>query len=244
MSLLTIRQAHAQEDTLGSLGALTVGLGLGLGFQPDSRTCETAGSGRPLTPGGSGCALFAGGVDASFLWRGRVGASLGLWSVAGQAAVPQGVPPSGQAPAAYPDRISIPLLLDVRPLAFFRWGDDGSYLRRLTHGVRLAIGPSFELVRTSSDSSLDFADRTGSIAKSLLGMHLSLDGEIPLHASLPSALSLRVSLRALYVPVVALNDGMVQSAIVGADQTPAMLSSTLQGYATHFQFLMGLAYYL
>lgn len=228
----------------GSLGALTVGIGASMGFQVDERACDTAGSARTLA-GGKGCALFLGGVDGSFLWRGAVGASLGLWSVSGQSAVAQGQPPNGQAPAAFPDRISVPLLIDLRPLAFAKLGEEGSYLRRLSHGVRLALGPSFEIVRTSSDSSFDFGNRMGSLGSVLFGLHGSLDGELPLLGSQASSLSLRLSLRFLHVPVIVLNDGAVQSALISrSDLTPNMLAMSPQGYTSHFQFGMGFVYYL
>ena len=228
----------------GSLGALTVGIGVGLGFHADSRACDTAGSARTLIAGG-GCALFLGGVDGSFLWRGKLGASLGLWSVSGQAAVAQGQPPSVQAPAAFPDRVSVPLLFDARPLAFAALGTEGSYLRRLSHGVRVALGPSLEIVRTASDSSIQYGERFGNVAQTLFGLHGSIDGELPLLTSLPSSLSLRLSLRFLYVPVIVLNDGAVQSSLIPvSDQTPNMLATSYQGYASHFQFALGLVYYL
>ena len=241
IALFLSSQARADH---GSLGALTIGIGAGMGFQVDERACDTAGTARTLA-GGKGCALFLGGVDGSFLWRGRVGASIGLWSVSGQSAVAQGQPPNGQAPAAFPDRVSVPVLVDLRPLSFTGMGEPGSFLRRLSHGVRLALGPSLEIVRTSSDSSFDYGNRSGSVAGVLFGLHGSLDGELPLLVSQPSSLSLRVSLRFLHVPVVVLNDGAVQSAPVSrSDLTPNMLAMTPQGYASHFQFALGFVYYL
>jgi hypothetical protein len=54
-----------------------------------------------------------------------------------------------------------------------------------------------------------------------------------------SALSLRVSLRLLYVPQVVLNEGSVQSAPFVADS-----SYEPQGYGLRTQLLFGLAYYL
>jgi hypothetical protein len=242
--LLGLGRSSSARAEHGSLGALTVGLGVGLGFQADSRACDTAGSPRTLV-GGKGCALFLGGVDGSLLWRGALGVSLGLWSVSGQAAVAQGQPPSGQAPAAFPDRISVPLLFDVRPLAFAKLGSDGSYLRRMAHGLRLALGPSVEIVRTASDTSIQYGERFGNVAATLFGLHGSLDGELPLLTSQPSSLSLRLSLRFLYVPAIVLNDGAVQSSLISnSEQTPNMLATSYQGYASHFQLALGLVYYL
>ena len=244
VSLIALGLSSQARAEHGSLGALTVGIGAGMGFQVDERACDTAGTARTLA-GGKGCALFLGGVEGSFLWRGRVGASIGLWSVSGQSAVAQGQPPNGQAPAAFPDRVSVPVLVDLRPLSFAGIGEPGSFLRRFSHGVRLALGPSLEIVRTSSDSSFDYGNRSGSVAGVLFGLHGSLDGELPLLVSQPSSLSLRVSLHFLHVPVVVLNDGAVQSALVRrSDLTPNMLAMTPQGYASHFQFALGFVYYL
>lgn len=243
LAVVTGRSRPARAEH-GSLGTLTLGIGASMGFQSDDRGCDTAGTARNLV-GGKGCALFLGGVDGSFLWRGSIGASLGLWSVSGQAAIAQGQPPSGQAPAAFPDRISVPLMVDLRPLSFAQLGEPGSFLRRMSHGVRLALGPSVEIVRTSSDSSIDFGNRIGNVGSVLFGLHGSLDGEIPLLVSQPSSLSLRLSLHFLHVPVVVLNDGAVQSALVGrSDLTPTMLAASPQGYASHFQFALGFVYYL
>lgn len=228
-------QARAE---LGSLGALTVELSVGAGFQTDSRPCDTAGTNRSV-PGTATCILWGGGVDASLLWRGHIGAALGLWSIAGQAAVI----PDGGSGAAFPDRVSVPLLVDFRPFSFVLPSSQNGYLSRFLYGLRLAVGPSLEIVRTSSDSSLAAGDRTGSVAASLVGANLFISGEVPLTSS-PSGLALRFSTRLLYAPIVVLNDGLVQSApIVSTDSTPATLTTTFQGYTTHVQVYLGLAYY-
>ena len=70
-------------------------------------------------------------------------------------------------------------------------------------------------------------------------MHALLDGEIPLVASAANSLSLRVSVRLLYVPKISLNDGTVLSQPF--DPTS---SSEPQGYGLRTQLLFGLAYYL
>jgi len=230
-------QEGVARAELGSLGRLTVGMALSAGFQPDARRCQVAGDSRN-TPG-SGCALLVGGIDASFLWRGRLGASILLSSTAGQASVPQATEAGMEAPPAFPDRVSVALALDVRPLGFLVRKDDHSYQARLLHGLRLGIGPSLEVVRTALDSSIDAGVRTRSVAASLIGLHTLLDGEVPLLANMASALSLRVSLRLLYVPQVVLNEGSVQSAPFVADS-----SYEPQGYGLRTQLLFGLAYYL
>jgi hypothetical protein len=229
-----IATAHAD---LGSFPKLTVGLGLLAGFQTDSRPCQVAGASRNAP--GSGCALFAAGIDGSFLWRGRIGAALALSSTAGQAAVPQASEPGADAPPAFPDRVSLALALDVRPLGFFVRDGDRSYQARLLHGFRLGIGPSLELVRTALDSSIDAGVRNRNLPSALIGMHALIDGEIPLLADMASALSLRISVRLLYAPQISLNEGSVQSApfTPTTDYEP-------QGYGLRTQLLFGFVYYL
>jgi len=224
---------------LGSTGAVSVGLAVSAGIQPDSRGCETAGTSRSVTRS-SGCILWAGGFDAAILWRGHIGGSLGVWSVSGQAAKN----PQGENGPGIPDRVSVPLLVDLRPLSFFVLASQQSYLSRLLYGVRLGIGPSLEFVRTSSDSSYAWGQRIGAPARALIGMHASLDGEVPLRAT-ANGLALRLSTRFLYVPAVVLNDGVVQSVPIGTtEQSPSELAMSFQGYATHIQVYLGLVYYL
>jgi hypothetical protein len=170
-----------------------------------------------------------------------VGVSLGLFSVAGQGAVPQKQPGSDQAPPAFPDRISVPLLLDTRPFSILAAASGSGYLARFLHGIRFGVGPSFELVRTSSDSSIAWGQRIGDPVRTAIGAHFTLDLEVPLHAAAASAVSLRLSGRLLYVPLVPLNGGDVRSADFAADP-PA--GSTFLGYGTHGQIFLGFVYYL
>jgi hypothetical protein len=183
--------------------------------------------------------MWAGGVEGMFLWRGRIGAALGVYSVAGQAAQS----PAGQTGAAFPDRVSVPLLVDIRPLAFIVSANQSGYVSRLLHGLRFGLGPSIELARTSSDSSYAWGQRIGQPGKAIVGAQFSLDGEIPLQSS-PNGLSLRLSTRILYAPIAVLNDGAVQSAVVTGADSPTALSAMFQGYATHVQVYLGLVYYL
>lgn len=228
---------------LGSLGKVTIGLGLSGGIQPDGRSCDVGGSSRSvaLPDGSSSCVLWAGGIEGSILWRGHLGVALGLYSVAGQAAVPQMQAGSDQAPPAFPDRISVPLLLDTRPFSILGAAAGTSYLARFLHGIRFGLGPSFELVRTSADSSIAWGQRIGEPARTSIGAHFTLDIEVPLHAAAASALSLRLSGRLLYVPLVPLNNGDVRSANFDADP-PA--GTTFLGYGTHGQLFLGFVYYL
>jgi hypothetical protein len=242
LALFGLGLARPAAAELGSTGAVTVAIGVGGGFQLDRRACDTAGSSR-TTPTGQ-CVLWAGGLDLSLLWRGHLGASLGLWSVSGQAAVIPSAPDGPSPAAAFPDRVSLPLLFDLRPLSFFVAPGSSSYLDRVLYGLRLGLGPSIEIVRTASDSSLDWGRRIGEPLRSLVGMHASLDGELPLQSG-PSGLSLRLSARLLYVPLVVLNDAAVQSAPVSTtDVTPAQLPKSFVGYASHAQLFLSLVYYL
>lgn len=230
--------SSAARAELGSLGPVTIGVAVAAGLQPDKRSCETAGSSRSFPTTGA-CIQWAGGVEGSILWRGHVGLAMGVFSVAGQAAQA----PQGQTAAAFPDRVSVPFLLDFRPLSFLLGGRPASYLSRVMYGLRIGLGPSVEIVRTSSDSSIMWGQRLGQPAKALLGGQFSLDAEVPLSRSV-SGLSLRLSTRILYAPIVVLNDGAVQSSPVANMQTPIELSSMFQGYASHVQLFLGLIYYL
>ncbi len=234
---------RAARADLGSLGATTIGLAIAGGVQPDSRSCDVGGSSRSLRlPDGSGaCMLFAGGVEASFLWRGHLGVALGLYSVAGQAAVPQKQPGSDVAPPAFPDRVSVPLLLDLRPLSVLAAATGTGYLARFLHGIRLGLGPSFELVRTAGDTSLAWGERIGEPLKTAIGAHFTFDIEVPLHAAAASALSLRLSARLLYVPLIPLNNGDVRSAQFELE--PAA-EERFVGYGPHGQAFLGFVYYL
>jgi len=240
LAVLAPRAAHAD---LGSLGATTIGLAIAGGVQPDSRSCDVGGSSRSIRlPDGSGaCLLWAGGVEASVLWRGHLGVALGLYSVAGQAAVPQKQPGSDVAPPAFPDRVSVPLLLDLRPLSILSAATGTGYLARFLHGLRLGLGPSFELVRTAGDTSLAWGQRIGEPIKTAIGAHFTIDVEVPLHAAAASALSLRLSARLLYVPLIPLNNGDVRSAQFELDP-PA--GESFVGYGTHAQAFLGFVYYL
>jgi hypothetical protein len=235
--------AVARAD-LGSLGATTIGIALAAGLQPDSRSCDVGGQSHSLPlPGSSmgACLLWAGGVEGMLLWRGHLGVALGLYSVAGQAAVRQKQDPPDQNLPAFPDRVSVPLLLDTRPFSILEAASGTGYLARFLHGIRFGLGPSFELVRTSSDSSLAWGQRVGEPVKAAIGAHFTFDLEVPLHAAAASALSLRLSTRVLYVPLVPLNDGVVRSA--GFDDVPPV-GSTFSGYGTHAQIYLGFVYYL
>ncbi len=231
--------AHAE---LGSLGSTTIGIAIAAGFQPDSRSCNVGRDSHSIpVPGAASdaCLMWAGGVEGLILWRGHIGVALGLYSVAGQAGIRQQQP--GEAPPAFPDRVSVPLLLDMRPFSALGAAGGTGYLARFLHGIRFGLGPSFELVRTSSDSSVAWGERNGSPVKSVIGAQFSFDIEVPLHAAAASALSLRLSTRVLYVPLVTLDGDTVRSADFAVDATGA---PTFLGYGTHAQAYLGFVYYL
>ena len=238
LALLGLLAPSIARAELGSTGSVTFGLGVSAGFQPDSRSCDTAGTSRTV-PGTGACIMWAGGVEGMILWRGHIGAALGVYSVGGQAAQS----PQGQTGPAFPDRVSVPLLIDFRPLSFMVSDTQSPYLNRFLHGIRLGIGPSFELARTSSDSSFAWGQRIGAAGKAIFGAQFSFDAELPLQSS-PSGLSLRFSTRILYAPIAILNDGAVQSALVNSSASATELASAFQGYATHAQVYLGFVYYL
>lgn len=234
---------------LGSLGDLTVGIAASAGIQPDERGCTVGGSVRNF-PGTDSCMLFTGGLEASFLWRGRIGAALGVWSVAGQASVATKPSPDAPDTPGFPDRVSVPLLLDVRPLSFLSAASSRGYLASFLHGVRLGLGPSFELVRTSQQSSLLWGDRIGSRARASLGMHATFDVEAPLYA-VPDeergGLSLRLSVRLLYVPIVTLksaNGSEVFSQPIELPPGDETAADRFHGLGVRTQIFLGLVYYM
>jgi hypothetical protein len=238
----------AARADLGSLGGTTIGLAIAGGVQPDSRSCAYASmvrsqdSSMSQSDVGSGpCLLFAGGIEGSILWRGHLGVAIGLYSVSGQAVLPRKQSADGDTPPAFPDRVSVPLILDTRPFSVLRAAGGTGYLARFLHGIRFGLGPSFELVRTSSDSSVAWGQRIGEPVKAVIGAHFTFDGEIPLHAAAASALSLRLSTRLLYVPLVPLNDGAVRSSPFDADPP---VGATFIGYGLLMQAYLGLVYYL
>jgi hypothetical protein len=229
---------------LGSLGTTTIGLAISGGVQPDSRGCDVGGQSHSIPQQGSetgACLMFAGGIEGMILWRGHLGVALGLYSVSGQSSVPQMVPSTGMAPPAFPDRISVPLLFDMRPFSILSAAAGTGYLARFLHGIRFALGPSFELTRTSSDSSIAWGQRIGEPVKAVIGAHFTFDAEVPLHAAAASALSLRLSMRLLYAPLVPLNDGVVRSSPFEAD---APVGSAFIGYGLLTQVYLGFVYYL
>lgn len=169
---------------------LSLSLGVAAGVQYDYRDCTSAGGSHVFR---GSCPLFAAGLDLSLLWRARLGAMLGLYSISGQAAQ---APPQATQPAI-PDRVSLPALLAVRPAAFFLAPQDRGYLARFLRGLGVAFGPSVEIVRTSADSEVT------------AGLHLLGQVEVPLWARTHTAL--RLTARFLYAPEVSFNSGAVVS---------------------------------
>lgn len=234
-----VARPGAARAELGSLGDVTVGIGLQAGVQPDSRSCKVGEASRSL---GGYCMLFAGGLDVSVLYRGAIGGSIGLFSVAGQAAIAENDAPG------FPDRISIPLLLDLRPLGFLVQRGDRSYRARALHGLRFGIGPSLEIIRISRESVFDWGERIGEPARSVLGMQATFDGEVPLTGRAENSVSLRLSVRVLYAPKVALDGDMTPGVIRSANFDLATVEGPPRndqwlGLAPSAQVLLGLVYY-
>ena len=96
-------------------------------------------------------------------------------------------------------------------------------------------------MRTAGDTSIAWGQRIGEPVKAAIGAHFTVDIEVPLHAAAASALSLRLSARLLYAPLIPLNNGDVRSAQF--DLEPAA-GETFVGYGTHGQAFLGFVYYL
>ncbi len=203
------------------LGDLVLGIGVSAGMQYDDRDCKVGGGSSDF-PGTSTCLLFAGGVDVSLLWRGRIGGMLGLYSSSGQAAIAQAV--GGQTPPGFPDRISVPLALDVRPLGYLVSPGDRSWRGRLLGGLGLRLGPSLELVRTAGDSAAG------------AGLFFAAQAELPLHGAPRHGVSLRFTTNVIYAPQQELNNGMVRTS--GSTDC-----ATGCGYEPVVQTYLGLVYY-
>ncbi|MCS6914816.1 MAG: hypothetical protein RMK29_10385 [Myxococcales bacterium] len=205
---------------------LTLAVAASAGVQYDARPCTLAGR-EGLSPDVPVCLLFAGGADAALLWRGRIGGALGLYSSAGQAVK------TGQQPAI-PDRISLPVLLEVRPLSYLPAAEEETLRGRFLSGLALRAGPSVEIVRTSSDAAAG------------PGFHMALVGEVPLSASRQHAVSLRLALHLLIVPLLSLNDDAVRSApVAGCAPSPECMlaADRIHGYGAVAQTYLGLVYY-
>jgi hypothetical protein len=207
---------------------LTVALGVGAGMQYDSRACFLAADGGDGTePTTSPCVLFAGGGDLALLWRQRIGGMIGIYSVSGQAVR------TGKEPAI-PDRISLPLALEVRPLSFL---PASGYAARALAGVTLRAGPSIEILRTASDQT------------ATAGLYLGVLGEVPLSRAARHGVSLRLGLHLITAPRVSLNDGLVRSSPFDAcaPQNPepgcVPASERLHGVGVVAQTYLGLVYY-
>lgn len=208
---------------------LTVALGVGAGMQYDSRACFLAGQagGEGVEPDTAPCVLFAGGGDLALLWRQRIGGMIGVYSVSGQAVR------TGKEPAI-PDRISLPLALEVRPLAFL---PSSGYVGRVLAGVGLRAGPSIEILRTASDQT------------ATAGLYLALLGEVPLSRVAQHGVSLRLGLHLITAPRVSLNDGLVRSSPFDAcaPQSPepgcVPAGERLHGVGVVAQTYLGLVYY-
>lgn len=221
------RAAQAQPDPApaaalvreGSFRPLTVAMGASVGLQPDSRQCGLAGSVGSNSPAAA-CVMFAGGVDLSLLYRGRLGGTVGLFSVSGQAI---------QGTVAAPDRVSIPFLFDVRPLGFLVPRGDTSYKGRLLTGLGLALGPSVEVIRISSDSTVN------------PGLVVRLQAELPLHAQPRNGVSLRFAAHTVVSPAVALYSGGVRT--TPFECVPATCAGVPLGLDAVFQAYFGLVYY-
>lgn len=157
-------------------------LGAGLEVQPFN--CNAAAA---------TCRIPAFHVGGTLLWRGFLGASLGLSASAGSPLIP-----GDEAQAAFGDRISTSLALAVRPIAPWAWKRGDGFVTRLLAGVGLEAGPSVEYLRTSS---ITLPGCSLPATKVQPGGHVAASLELPLLGNLQGGwLALRVTARVIISP--------------------------------------------
>ncbi len=117
-----------------------------------------------VEPHGARGAPIAFGVGGDLLWRGRLGAFVGVLSSSGTALLPaqrNGVPLRSLS-----DRISVPIALEWRPFATLGRRAH-PWVEQLLAGIQAQVGLSVEHLRTSDDS------------QTTAGLHLAAGLEVP-----------------------------------------------------------------
>ena len=114
---------------------------VGFGLEPQGRV--------PASCGNPQCHLFAFAIGVEVLWRGLVGPALSIYTTEGQPLVVE-----KERGASFGDRLSVPLGVAVRPLAFLAWRRGDGYLWRLLAGLGLQVGAALEQGRTALESKL------------------------------------------------------------------------------------------
>ena len=136
-------------------------------------------------------------LKATFVARSNWHA-FGLSSTAGQANVPTTSMPGGDAPPAFPDRVSGGGRTRCSSARIFINREDRSYKARLFHGLRMGI-PSLE--RPHRARFFDCCQQPQwRSCEQRIGMHALLDGEIPLAASAANSCRCELSVRLCMCP--------------------------------------------
>ena len=139
------------------------------------------------------CRIPAFHVGGTILWRGFIGASLGLSASEGSPLIP-GV----DSQPAFGDRISTSLALAVRPIAPWAWKRGDGWVTRFLAGVGVEAGPSIEYLRTSSITLPGCGLQATKVQP---GGHFAASLELPLLGNAASGwLALRVTARVIVSP--------------------------------------------
>ena len=154
------------------------------------------------------------GVGAEALWRGFVGAAVGLYAAEGSPVQVVDAPSFG-------DRISTTLAVAIRPLAPLAWRHGDGFGWRLAAGLGLQAGLSIELARTSLDQQTS------------VGFHGAALLDVPIYGGATmGGLALRLSGRVL----------VTREARLAFDTNKGVFLVDEPG--TALQLLVGFAYYL
>jgi hypothetical protein len=164
------------------------------------------------------------GVGGELLWRGRVGAFLSVLASQGSAVLVTKKDAANHTLPALADRISIPLGVALRPLAFlFRERTD--YAAALAGGLGVQAGVSIENLRTSADDAWKPAG------------HIALTWDVPLYGSpIGGGVALRVAFRGLFSSETALSPASPSTA--GGPLGPPQVVEP----GAALQFFAGLSY--
>lgn len=142
---------------------------------------------------GATCRIPAFHVGGTLLWRGFLGASLGLSASEGSPLIP-----GLESQTAFGDRISTSIALAVRPIAPWAWRRGDGWLTRFLAGVGVEAGPSVEYLRTSS---ITLPGCSLPATKVQPGAHVAASLELPLLGSAASGwLALRFTARVIVSP--------------------------------------------
>lgn len=155
--------------------------------------------GAQLTRNAKGEAPVAFGAMFEGMWRGTVGVATGILSVAGSRLKPA-TETMGVAEPVPADRISVPIVLAIRPLQPMGWKKTG-WSSRLSSAWELQAGPSVEHVRQAYEG------------KTVAALHLGTSLDIPLYlgSAVEGGVTLQLFARAVVAPRRTLAEGTLES---------------------------------